>query len=194
MLLVKAPTDDVMQEILLGLLDGSLSRIEVVTWYRAVLNQFGQDLPLSIGYWYFHSFPFLDIPLLHQDRSDFFIRYIDLEEYLLDIKKTPAPEVHGNVRRLRSHQIDASALRWPLTTVRHSEALTLCGFPAVRGTFEDRGDMVEHTHLMFDNAMYLIVHQFDEYADQSMLLGTDRDPDKLAAFVAELDLEPYQFR
>jgi len=194
MLLVKAPTDRVMQEILLGLLDGSLARTEVVTWQRAVLNQFGQDLPLSIGYWYFHSFSFLDIPLLHQDRSDFFIRDIDLEEYLLDIKETPAPEVYGNVRRLRSHQINASALRWPLTTIRHSEALAMCGFPAVRGSFEDRGDMVEHTHLMFDDAMYLIVHQFDEYADQSMLLGTDRDAEKLAAFVAELDLEPYQFR
>jgi hypothetical protein len=194
MLLVKAPTDRVMQEILQGLLDRSLSRTEVVTWHRAVLNQFGQDLPLSIGYWYFHSFSFLDIPLLYQDRNNFFIRDIDLEEYLLDIEKAPAPEVYGNVSRLRSHQIDASALRWPLTTIRHSEALTTCGFPAVRGSFEDRGDMVEHTHLMFDDAMYLIVHQFDEYADQSMLLGTDRDADKLAAFVAELDLEPYQFR
>lgn len=194
MLLVKAPSDHVIQEILQGLLDGSHSRTEVVTWQRAVLNQLGKDLPLTIAYWYFHSFALLDIPLVHQDGTDFFIRDIDLEEYLLDIQQMPAPEVYGNVRRLRSHQIDASAIRWPLTMIRHTAALNLCGFPAVRGTFEDRGDMVEHTHLMFNDVMYLIVHQFDEYADQSMLLGTNRDPEKLAVFVAEMNLEPYQFR
>jgi hypothetical protein len=36
-------------------------------------------------------------------------------------------------------------------------------------------DMVEHCHLRFDNANYLLVKQFDEQAEQVLLLGGNRD-------------------
>lgn len=184
-----------MLEILRALQRDELQRSEVVSWHRAVKNQFPEiTLSVADGYWYFASFAFLDVPIIGYDGPGMFIRDVDIDEYRLDIQRVPAQTGHGAVRRLRSHQIDASAPRWPLSTFRYSSHTDLNGLQAVRGTFEERGDMVEHLHLAFGDAVYLILRQFDEYVEQAMILGTDRDPDKLARFMAELEIEPFFFQ
>ena len=195
MLLVDPPTRNNLLEIINALQNNKISREEVVTWQRAVVNQFGDTISLSAadGYWYFHSFAFMDVPIVDRDGSGFFIRRSDLDEYALDIQQVPAAEFYGDVLRRRSHEVDNSALRWPLTTFRYDACPHLAEMPSVRGTFEARGDMVEHTHLEFEESVYLIVRQFDEYANQGMLLGTDRDPEKLAEFMAQLEIEPFFF-
>ena len=195
MLLVKPPTRDVLLEVIGQLLNGALSREAVLSWQKGVVGEYGHnvDLTPAQGYWYFQSLVFLDVPIVGPDGPDFFIRDQDLEEYALDLRGVAASERCGSVSHLRSHQVDADRIRWPLTTFRYTRSGELAdrGLPAVRGTFEDRGDMVEHTHLLFDDVVFLIVRQFDEFVDQGMILGEDRDPDRLAAFMAELDIEPH---
>ena len=57
MLLVKTPTRKVLLTILDGLLTGLFSRDEVFSWYKALFELHGWELPLSVGdgYWYFYS-------------------------------------------------------------------------------------------------------------------------------------------
>ena len=197
MLLVKPPDRDTMLEVIAGLQSGELSRTEVVSWQMAVLNRFGNDLPLSVedGLWYFHSFGFLDVPLVQGDSSTFFLRDMDFFEYQMDIEQVPANEIYEGVRRMRSHEVNISSVHWPLTTYRYTEATALdrLGLPTVRGTFEARGDMVEHLHLAFEGAIFLLIRQFDEYSEQAMILGTDRDSHRLEAFMNILRLETYLY-
>ncbi len=197
MLLVKQPTRDTLVDVIEQLRGGALTREAVVSWQKAVVGEYGRNVALTAreGYWYFHSLVFLDVPIIERDGPAFFIRDLDLEEYILDLKEVAANEHLGPVSRLRSHEVDdlvGGAIMWPLTTFRYSQsgALSDRGLSSVRGTFEDRGDMVEHTHLQFDGVIYLVLRQFDEYADQGMILGTDRDPKRLTALMAELAIEP----
>jgi len=60
---------------------------------------------------------------------------------------------------------------------------------SVRGTFEERGDMVEHSHLRFRGATYLLVRQFDESSNQAMILGTERNSTHLKELMQLLELE-----
>ena len=186
-----------MLDVIAGLQSGKLSRPEVASWQKAVLNRFGNEITLSVedGLWYFHSLGFLDVPIVEGGGSSFFLRDRDLFEYQMDIEQVPANEVYQGISRRRSHEADTSVIRWPLTTYRYSEftGLDRLGLPAVRGTFEARGDMVEHLHLAFDDAMFLVIRQFDEYSEQGLILGTDRDPDRLEAFMDKLGLEPFYF-
>ena len=111
MLLVKPPDRDTMLEVIAGLQSGELSRTEVVSWQMAVLNRFGNDLPLSVedGLWYFYSFGFLEVPLVEGDSSTFFLRDMDFFEYQMDIEQVPANEVYEGVRRMRSHEANTSS-------------------------------------------------------------------------------------
>ena len=111
MLLVKPPDRDTMLEVIAGLQSGELLRTEVVSWQMAVLNRFGNDLPLSVedGLWYFYSFGFLDVPLVEGDSSTFFLRDMDFFEYQMDIEQVPANEVYEGVRRMRSHEANTSS-------------------------------------------------------------------------------------
>jgi hypothetical protein len=181
-------------QVITGLQSTTLSREEVVTWRKAVVSQFGPRVSLSVedGYWYFQSLKLLEIQVPGSAGFSHFIREQDLEEYHFDISRVPCDEAYGGIRRLRSFEVGMNAIRWPLTTFRVNENTELSdrGLTSTRGTFEERGDMVEHIHLWYDNAIFLIVKQFDEFVDQAMILGTDRDPDRLAGFMAELELEP----
>lgn len=190
MLLVKPPDKSTLLDVLQGLQENRYTREEVVTWRQAVATEYSGEIPLTVedGYWYFRSLSLLTIPVNFGDGQDYFIRDQDIEEYILDIEKVPCDEHHGNIRRIRSHQMDQNQIRWPLmiyeeTMGRGFEAL---GLQSVRGVFEEREDLVEHTHLMFDGALYLIVRQYDEHVDQVMVLGTSRDKNKLRAFMDEL--------
>ncbi len=53
--------------------------------------------------------------------------------------------------------------------------------------------MVEHLHLAFEDAMFLLIRQFDEYSEQAMILGTDRDAHRLEVFMKILGLETYLY-
>ncbi len=190
MLLVKTPTRETMLEILQGLQDGSLGRSEVVSWQRAVKNQ-TERVPLSVadGYWYFVSMALLEAKLFDAGEERWFLRDCDLEEYRRDIQRIAPTDRIGSIRRLRAHQLEPGAARWPLATFHHPRYADFGGLAAVRGTFEERGDLVEHLHLAYDDAIYLIVRQFDDQIEEAMVLGTDRDQDKVQAFMAELELE-----
>ena len=179
-----------MLEILKGLQDGSLGRAEVVSWQRAVRNQTDR-VPLSVtdGYWYFVSMALLDAKLVDAGEESWFLRDRDLEEYRRDIQGIAPMDGIGSIRRLRAHQLEPGAARWPLATFHHPREADFGGLDAVRGTFEERGDLVEHLHLAYDDAIYLIVRQFDDQIEDAMVLGTDRDQDKVRAFMRELGLE-----
>ncbi|MDA0977995.1 MAG: hypothetical protein O3B72_05520, partial [Proteobacteria bacterium] len=98
------------------------------------------------------------------------------EEYLLDLDKIPGEAITDEITHLRTWQVDPVALRWPLTSFMDSSDV-MAGLPSSRGTFETRGDMVEHCHLEFRGEQYLLVKQFDEHLGQVMLLGSSRDAD-----------------
>ncbi|MBD3649203.1 MAG: hypothetical protein HUJ31_17540 [Pseudomonadales bacterium] len=194
MLLVKQPDRSALLDVLKGLRESRYEREEVAAWQQAVDAECGGEIPLSVedGHWYFRSLSLLTVPVSLGDGEPWFIRDQDIDEYILDIEKVPATEHCGEVRRIRSHQMDRTSVRWPLImfeddVARSPEAM---GLPAVRGVFEEREDPVEHLHLMFRDALYLIVRQYDENIDQLMVLGTSRDEAMLRAFLGELDLVP----
>ncbi|MAI42309.1 MAG: hypothetical protein ACJ0Q6_08800 [Candidatus Azotimanducaceae bacterium] len=193
MLLVKRPDRKMILDVIGRLKDGSLSRSEVVTWHQAVVNQFGRDLMLSVadGYWYFRSLIFLGVPFFGEGHKTLFLRDSDLEEYVMDIRRVPATEVYKGICRQRTHQLDTRAIFWPLTTFHYNQEIRLNDLvlKAVRGTFEERGDMVEHSHLKFRGVTYLLVRQFDESANRAMILGTDRDCIHLKDFMEILKLQ-----
>lgn len=188
MLLVKAPTRETLLEILLGLRDETLTRAEVVTWQRAVKNQTPVPLSVADGYWYFVSLALLEVKLVDAGEETWFLRDRDLEEYICDIRAIAPTDSIGPIRRLRAHQFEPGSARWPLATFQHPRDADFAGLSPVRGTFEERGDLVEHLHLAYDDAIYLIVRQFDARIEETMVLGTDRDQAKAVAFMSELGL------
>ena len=193
MLLVKRPDRKMILDVIGRIKRGVLSRFEVLSWHRAVVNQFGRDLNLSVadGYWYFRSLAFVGVPLFEEDGKDFFLRDSDLEEYMMDIQRVPSTENLKGILRQRPHQIESQAVLRPLITYHHNKQNRLMHpvLKSVRGTFEERGDMVEHSHLRFRGATYLLVRQFDESSNQAMILGTERNSTHLKELMQLLELE-----
>lgn len=189
MLLVKHPDKAGLIHLLQGLLSGKYSREEVVSWWNAVESEHGRA-PLAVdeGFWYYQSLSALTIPISLGDGEAYFIRDRDLEEYLLDLQRVGTEESYQGITRVRSHQTDPAAVRWPLlmfeqTDIHRMERL---GLRSVRGVFDPHLDLVEHTHLYFHGDLYLVVRQYDDQAHQLMILGTSRDEDQLREFIRTL--------
>lgn len=186
MLLVDPPDKAGLIRILEGLLEGKHSRDEVVSWWNAVQGDYGDGNQDTEGvFWYLQSLSALTIPISLGDGEPYFIRERDIEEYLLDLRRVPANETFEGIARVRSHQTDPEAVRWPLVMMDQSDIhrLERLGLPSVRGLFDAHLDLVEHTHLLFQGDLYLIVRQYDNLAHQVMILGTRRDPAQLRQFV-----------
>lgn len=192
MLLVKRPDRAYLANVLHGLLEDTWSREEVVSWWTAVSGEFGDDcLREEDGRWYLQSLSALTIPVSLNDGEKWFIRRRDIEEYLLDLQRVVADESYQGITRVRQHQTDKDAIRWPLLMFEQSDIWHLdnLGLRSVRGIFDPHLDLVEHTHLYFHGDLYLVVRQFDEQAHQLMILGTNRDEDQLREFIRILGFE-----
>lgn len=190
MLLVKPPDKAELIQLLQGILAGKYSREEVVSWWNAIEqatdSERGEIAPdVGEGFWYFQSLSVLNIPISLGDGEQFFIRDRDIEEYLMDLKRLGIAETYQEISRVRVHQTDPGAVRWPLvmfeqTDINHLERL---GLHSVRGLFDPHLDLVEHTHLQFHGDLYLVVRQYDDQAHQLMILGTSRDEPQLREFI-----------
>ncbi|XOV88687.1 MAG: hypothetical protein ACFHX7_02115 [Pseudomonadota bacterium] len=191
MLLVKPPDRADLLHILEGLIEGRLTREEVGSWYQAVAAD-PLDLHLSgaDGFWYFHSLSAITVPIGIEAGESWFIRRRDLQEYVLDLKGVGSDAHYQGITRVRAHQADNTALRWPLLMVEHTDAgrLDELGLCPVRGVFDEHGDLLEHTHLLYQGELYLVVRQYDDQAHQLMILGTSRDQERLGEFLAILGL------
>ena len=64
----------------------------------------------------------------------------------------------------------------------------------VRGTFEHRGDLVEHWHIGFEEERYLFVHHLDSHTDELLLLGSSRDEGMLGSLIETLQEEEHDLR
>ena len=191
MLLVKHPDKSALIQILQGLLTGRFSREEVVSWWHAVEGEFGRSgLSVEDGLWYYQSLSALTIPVSLGDGEPLFVRDRDVEEYLLDLQRVNAEETWEGITRVRSHQTDPKAVRWPLLMFEHTDitAFERVGLRSVRGIFDPHLDLVEHTHLYFRGDLYLVVRQYDDQAHQLMILGTSRDEKQLREFIETLGL------
>lgn len=171
MLLIKTPSKKDLHKIITALLTKEISREEVLSWQRGVVSSCGWDVPIGRleGYWYLYSLMYIEVPF----PGGYFIRDCDLEEYLRDLEVVPGDEIQPGIGHLRSHEIKLDELRWPIAMMTDHQDV-MAGVPGVRGTFEKRMDMVEHCHLRFEGASYLLVKQFDEQTGQALLLGSDR--------------------
>ena len=191
MLLVKRPEKSDLIQLLRGLLDESYSREEVATWWQAVDKKYGSSgLSVEQGLWYYLSLSVLTIPISLGDGESWFIRRRDIEEYLLDLQRVGGEESYRGITRVRSHQTDPDAVRWPLLMFEQTDVnlLERVGLRSVRGVFDPHMDLVEHAHLYFRGDLYLVVRQYDDQANQLMILGTSRDEDKLREFIDILGL------
>lgn len=191
MLLVKRPSRQDLIQVLMGLLDETYTREEVVSWCQAIDEKFGPcALSVSEGLWYYLSLTILTIPINLGDGEPWFVRQRDIREYLLDLQRVGADETWQGITRVRAHQTDHEAVRWPLLMFEHTDIhhFERRGLRSVRGIFDPHGDLVEHTHLFFKGELYLLVRQYDDQAHQLMVLGTSRDEDRLREFVDALEL------
>ena len=184
--------------VLKQLIDGRVSREEVVSWQRGVMRGYGykpgtaSDVPLGVGegYWYFLSLAEAAMGGMSMyANDDWVLREQDLLEYLMDLEKMPARDGLGPLRRLRTHQFDVDALRWPLTMLyMPHDHLEKHGILSVRGVFDPHMDLVEHCHLQYGEDLYLLVRQFDAMEDRVMVLGTNRDQARLRDFLTLIEL------
>ena len=198
MLLIDEPTGPWLISVLKQLIDGKVSREEVVSWQRGIMRGFGyepgsgSDVPLDVGegYWYFMSLADVAMggPSMFVD-DVWALREQDFVEYLMDLEKIPARDRLGPLRRVRTHQFDTATLRWPLTTLyMPHDHLEQRGILSVRGIFDPHMDLVEHCHLRYGEDLYLLVRQFDAMEDRVMVLGTNRDQTRLREFLTMLEL------
>lgn len=186
MLLVKHPDKAGLIEILLGLQTEKYSREEVVSWWNAVEREQGQtQLSVADGLWYYQSLSALTIPISLGDGEPFFIRGRDIDEYILDLQRVGAEETFEGITRVRSHQTNHHAIKWPLLMFEQTDisGMERLGLRSVRGLFDPHLDLVEHTHLYFRGDLYLVVRQYDNQAHQLMILGTSRDEGQLREFI-----------
>ncbi len=188
MLLVEAPDRNALMAVIEGLLDGSLSREAVSSWQQAIVGLSGWSLPIAEaeGYWYFYSLKFVNLPF----PGGFFVRDVDLREYLADMQQQPGDWLAGALRHKRAFELNRAAVRWPIGAIHDCDDLML-RVPGTRGTFEQRQDLVEHCHLTFEEDDYLLVKQFDEQTDQVLLLGNNRDRDKAERLLHLLSVSDY---
>lgn len=188
MLLIKTPRKKDLQKIITALLAKEISREEVLSWQRGVVSSCGWVIPIGRleGYWYFYSLMYIEAPF----PGGYFLRESDLEEYLHDLEGKPGGEIQSGLMHLRSHEINLNELRWPIAMMTdHHDVME--GLPGVRGTFEKRMDMVEHCHVRFEGANYLLVKQFDEQTGEVLLLGGDRDKNKAEQLLGLLGISDY---
>lgn len=186
MLLVEAPDQKQLLDVVERLIEGSLAREEVASWQKAVFNQNSWDIPIpeTEGYWYFYSLSFIELPF----PGGYFLRERDLVEYVADMMQVPGEALSQDLLYRRSWQLDQERVRWPLAIIRDDLDI-MSRMPGCRGTFEKRMDMVEHCHLGLDGDEYLLVKQFDERASQVLLLGSSRDRKKAEHLVKGLSLD-----
>ena len=119
------------------------------------------------------------------------IEELQVDAVLVATGRVPSTENLKGILRQRPHQIESQAVLRPLITYHHNKQNRLMHpvLKSVRGTFEERGDMVEHSHLRFRGATYLLVRQFDESSNQAMILGTERNSTHLKELMQLLELE-----
>lgn len=186
MLLVEPPDRGQMLRVLSGFLDGDYTREELVSWRDGIVAEHGEiNLPVADGFWYFESLAGLLIPFRLEPEDEFFVRERDMREYLLDLQGVGGDQRYEGITRVRSHQTDSEALRWPLLMFDQPDIKRLdeLGLPPVRGIFDAHRDLVEHCHLYFEGELYVIVRQYDDRAHQLMVNGTSRDEDRLRRFL-----------
>lgn len=186
MLLVEPPGKNRLLKIVEDLLAGSISREEVASWQKAVFAQCQWDIPIpeSEGYWYFYCLNIIELPF----PGGYFLRQKDLEEYRADLRRAVGTTLDAELIHRRSWQLDRKPVRWPLAIIRDDSDL-MARLPGCRGIFEKRMDMVEHCHLEYQAEQYLLVKQFDELANQVLLLGNSRDKKKAEGMVDALGLD-----
>ena len=191
MLLVKPPNSTDLVNIIDGLLAGELSRVEVLSWQQAVFASCAWNVPIDVidGYWYFYSMMYAATPYPHETEP-YFLRHRDFEEYRLDVLQQSGASMGGDMKHLRSHQVDQSEIRWPLAIINDLQDL-MAKLPGVRGVFERHLDMLEHCHLQFMGSNYLLVKQFDEMNSRVMLLGNNRDNAVVTQLMRVLDVRDY---
>lgn len=185
--MVKTPGPSQFRKIILALLKGNLSRLEVSTWQAAVVAETGWRMPLSTrqGYWYFYSLAHL---LAEDYRGRPLLRDQDIKEYLADLEAVPGTLVKNGITQLRSHQLQPGRLQWPLMScvIEAIDIETVTGFPSVRGVFENSDEMVQHCHLRFETDDYLLVKHLAADDPEMFVLGSQRDPQKLDRFIKAL--------
>lgn len=188
MLLVEPPSRAILRQVIEDLSAERITRDAALSWQKAVVAESGWDIELqqAQGYWYFFSLAY--ITLLFPD--GFYIRQHDLQEYLLDIDQVPGQPLFAGISHLRAHQVNTQVVRWPLAVITDSTRI-MARLPGVRGTFERRGDLVEHCHLAFEQERYLLIKQYDEQASQLLLLGNSRDRSKAMRLLTALELPDY---
>ena len=188
MLLIKMPRQKDLQKIIRALLANEISREEVLSWQRGVVSSCGWEIPIGKlqGYWYLYSLMYIAVRF----PGGYFLRESDLEEYLRDLEVERGGEIQPGLGHLRSHEINLEELRWPIAVMTDHHDV-MASLPSVRGAFEKRMDMVEHCHLRFDKANYLLVKQFDEQTGQVLLLGGNRDKPRARQLLGLLGVTDY---
>ena len=191
MLLVKPPSKEALRALIFGIIRSKFSREEVLSWYQAVFKKIEWQLPLSWedGYWYFYSLAHIN----ERVKDEYFLRSIDMGEYLLDMDREVGSLLEEEIYHLRTFQSEPHLLRWPLAEVEF-EVNIFERLPTTRGSFERPLSMVEHVHLSFDNDKYLLVRQWEEEGlDSLFLLGTNREKQKAAELLERLGFFAYIF-
>ena len=188
MLLIKRPRQKDLRKVIRGLLNNEISREEVLSWQKGVVSSYGWEIPIGKlhGYWYFYSLMYIQVPF----PGGYFLRESDLAEYLRDLEVERGSEIQPGLGHLRSHEINLDEPRWPIAMLTDHHDV-MASLPGVRGTFEKRMDMVEHCHLRFDKVNYLLVKQFDEQAEQVLLLGGNRDKPRAEQLLGLLGVTDY---
>jgi hypothetical protein len=193
MLLVHPPNAQNLTDVIADLVYEKRSREEVLSWQQAVFAECGFDIPIATknGYWYFYSLMYLYMPFPYQEEG-VFIRRLDLREYLSDLMKVPGAPLGLDLVHLRTHELDHDELLWPIAIIEDQHDL-MAGLPSTRGVFEQHLDMLEHCHVRFATDHYLLVKQFDEQTHRIMVLGANRDPEKLSALMSTLGVNDFMF-
>lgn len=188
MLLIKRPRQRDLRKVVRALLNNEISREEVLSWQKGVVSSYGWEISIGKlhGYWYFYSLTYIQAPF----PGGYFLRESDLVEYLRDLEVECGGEIQPGLSHLRSHEINLDEPRLPIAILTDHHDV-MASLPGVRGTFEKRMDMVEHCHLRFDNANYLLVKQFDEQAEQVLLLGGNRDKPRAEQLLGLLGVTDY---
>lgn len=162
------PTKELLVQLIKRLIEGEVSREELVAWQNAVVVKFGYSapgiltVPLTVddGYWEFVSFCILlEKGHFNGEPFDYFVRLCDLQEWLAFLLRDGSPEeVVGPFKRIRWNAPPPREQFIALIEYSDPLAQTFASLSVTKDRliWDDLGDLTEGSFVEFEGWHFVV--------------------------------------
>lgn len=201
MLNIEPPTKELLVSILSSLVEEKVTREQVVTWQKNVIDQFDYHgpgvltVPLTVneGYWEFVSLSALTRKSeIKSDPYGYFIRERDLLEYIAVLKNEDLNEEKNEINYIRPHQLPKICEEpLPILSFRDEAVIERNTMRSVRGVMDSLNNLQELVLFKYGYSIFTMVLHHEHETGLSVLNSQlNVGKDNIVALLNSLEVAP----